>query len=200
MQGIFEEPLVWLALEILLPVVPAFLLFSALPSTGEATGTFQGMHLKFGGAFAGYFGLLVLLFSFGPKPPPQWQSWTLQGVVGFETPAAAPPPSSIRLYLEPPPIEIHQDGTFQADIVIKPGPTGVLEFPSLHASGPSLMPGQSQMFGSRTIPLDGQKSAIGETHRVNVDYNRRKITVDPIILERVPAYSPSGTPFPSPTP
>ena len=39
----------------LLPLVPAYLLFRALPSQAEISGPFKGMTVKLGGAFAAYF-------------------------------------------------------------------------------------------------------------------------------------------------
>jgi len=58
--------LIYLAATILVPIVPAAFLFKALPSkpgsTGSITGRFQGMELKFGGAFAGYFAIFFLVF------------------------------------------------------------------------------------------------------------------------------------------
>ncbi len=46
---------------VLLPLIPAVLLFRVLPSTGEVDGTFQGMRYKFGGAAAGYFAVMAIL-------------------------------------------------------------------------------------------------------------------------------------------
>jgi hypothetical protein len=59
-----NETLVSLAITvvlILLPLIPAVLLFRYLPSSGQVDGTFQGMRYKFGGAAAGYFAVLLIL-------------------------------------------------------------------------------------------------------------------------------------------
>ena len=37
------------------PIVPAYLLFKALPSTAIVTGLLHGFKIDLGGAFAGYF-------------------------------------------------------------------------------------------------------------------------------------------------
>ena len=48
-----------LAAVLLLPLIPAFLLYKFLPSRTSVTGPFKGLNLKLTGAFGGYF-LLVL--------------------------------------------------------------------------------------------------------------------------------------------
>ncbi len=45
----------------LLPIVPAYVLFRALPSQAEVSGPFQGMTIKLGGAFSAYFIVFLLL-------------------------------------------------------------------------------------------------------------------------------------------
>lgn len=44
---------------LLLPIIPAFILYKFLPSKSQVSGPFQGLNLKLTGAFGGYF-LLVL--------------------------------------------------------------------------------------------------------------------------------------------
>src|SRR5688572_23964584 len=48
-----------LAAILLLPLIPAFLLYKFLPSKTNVSGPFKGLNLKLTGAFGGYF-LLVL--------------------------------------------------------------------------------------------------------------------------------------------
>jgi len=92
-------PLIHLFALILLPLVPAYLLFRALPTTKSRTQTsskpveesssesidapssgivegtlFAGMEIKLGGSFAGYFAVVCLLLvyhdTWNPPPPP----------------------------------------------------------------------------------------------------------------------------------
>src|SRR6185436_18365996 len=49
-----------LAAVLLLPLIPAFLLYKFLPSKTNVSGPFKGLNLKLTGAFGGYF-LLVLI-------------------------------------------------------------------------------------------------------------------------------------------
>jgi len=48
---------------VLLPLIPAFLLYKFLPSKTNAAGPFKGLNIKLSGAFAGYF--ILLLFGSG---------------------------------------------------------------------------------------------------------------------------------------
>ena len=53
--------LVAMGAAILLPFIPAFILFKELPSDASVSGLFQGLKLKLGGAFAGFFAIFVAL-------------------------------------------------------------------------------------------------------------------------------------------
>jgi hypothetical protein len=195
-QG-FDDPFVWLMAEILLPIVPAGFLYWALPTTAETKGKFYGFSVKFGGAFAGYFAVLVLLMYKGPKPPippaPSWEAWELKGQVEYKDSSESP--ATIQLSLEPPPIIVNPDGTFDVDIMVKPGPLGSPIFPTLLAEAPPV-----KNCGSRTLDLNKNKMPMGESF-VHIERNvaDHQITIDPpVTLESMPPYSPSGTPFPQP--
>ena len=49
---------------VLLPLLPAWILFRKLPSTAKVDGPWQGMKVKLGGAFAGYFVVLLAVFGY----------------------------------------------------------------------------------------------------------------------------------------
>jgi hypothetical protein len=64
---------------VLLPIVPAFLLFKFLRSTdGKAEGAFGGLKFSFGGAFAGYIVVMVFIANFSSKPTTMHIHGTLQ--------------------------------------------------------------------------------------------------------------------------
>jgi len=73
------------AVIVLLPIVPAFLLFKFLPSRADASGPLQGLEIKLGGAFAGYFILVVLILSQLTRlkeiASPEPQVWKVTGTV-----------------------------------------------------------------------------------------------------------------------
>lgn len=133
-----------LPLLVLLPLVPAYILFKVLKSTGEVGGPFYGMKLQLGGAFAGYFALLlVLLYSFKAyiAPPPMHVVWTVQGQVvddqqqpvdvtsaGFELFPAAPPP-----------IEADK-GQFTVNFIPTPLDSGGASYPTIIVSYGDFLP------------------------------------------------------------
>src|SRR5437867_686147 len=65
--NLMEETMniIYLLIVILVPVIPAYLLFKKLKSSAEASGPISPIKeftVKFGGAFAGYFPIFLLLY------------------------------------------------------------------------------------------------------------------------------------------
>lgn len=90
--------LVCMAVVVLLPIVPAYLLFKLLPKTdGWVGGAFQGMEFKFSGAFAGY--LMVLWVAHGYLPPADLEIWTVEGQIAIDGDARAY--DDVRIFLSP---------------------------------------------------------------------------------------------------
>ncbi len=83
------ENIIYLLIVILVPIVPAYLLFKKLKSSAEATGPVSPIKeftVKFGGAFAGYFPIFLLLYfklpnKFSYQPDPVKDLWEISGNV-----------------------------------------------------------------------------------------------------------------------
>ena len=71
---IFLELVIAVSLVIILPLLPAILIYKLLPhSQSDATGPFQGLKIKLGGAFGGYFiTALLMLVVFKTIKPTSW--------------------------------------------------------------------------------------------------------------------------------
>lgn len=75
--------LIYIIAWFILPLIPAFILFKFLPSTGKVEGPLKGLALKFGGAFAGY--LVLFLVSYNvmndrmKKKEDTKEVWTIKG-------------------------------------------------------------------------------------------------------------------------
>jgi hypothetical protein len=187
-QG-FDDPFVWLMAEVLLPIVPAGLLYWGLPTTGETGGSLFGFTVKFGGAFAGYFAVLVLLIYKGPRPPApqtisaQSQVWVVEGRVSYD--GNALPPSTIQVSLAE--AHVYPDGRFKASIVVNSGRFGDPGFPKIFAQG------IAQDYGTQTIDLEDDSNKF---HITRDDTHYKLNIVQPIVLEKVKQdYSPKVTAF-----
>jgi hypothetical protein len=74
---------------ILVPIIPAYLLFKKLKSSAEAAGPVSPIKeftVKFGGAFAAYFPIFLLLYfklpnQFAQQPDPIKDLWEIKGNV-----------------------------------------------------------------------------------------------------------------------
>jgi hypothetical protein len=131
---------------VLVPTIPAFLLFKFLPSTGSVEGPLQGLTFKLGGAFAGYFAILLL--SYGIMSPmlkeraASWdryvkllessvyQDWRIVGRVDLVG-VGALDPNSITVFVRPPDLHIQPDGSFRFEIPMRMRPDGTPDAPML---------------------------------------------------------------------
>src|SRR5262249_43536222 len=156
-------------------------------------GSFLGITVKFGGAFAGYFAVLVLLIYKGPKPPapqsalPQWQVWEVEGRVIYDDPKnRLPPEHTIQVSVDPPDLPVRRDGSFRGGILVVPGPFGDTDFPTLSIIS------SDKDYGSQTIHLDQDQKEF----RITRDNKHHKIHIsEGIVLGKLPPYSPTDIPF-----
>src|SRR2546426_8466152 len=142
--------LTYIAVVVLVPLIPAFLLYKFLPpGRTEVGGPFKGLDIKLSGAFAGYFlvvlivtSLLVFLIKTKPvvpcpvcptPPATQYEVYTVTGKVDL---VGGPESERIdyghlTLSLEPTERRVKPDGSFSFDIPVKPAQSGAPDFPDL---------------------------------------------------------------------
>lgn len=170
---------------VLLPMVPAFLLFKFLPSKAVVKGPLKGWNLNLRGAFGGYFAVFVLLFFNYPDPPelPGAEVWEVRGQVDFE-PENAGAYQTLSIRQVPVLQNTRSDGVFTIRIARLPNFNGQLAFPDLIFN-------HDQYFES-TVSLE----EVGEKDPV-----RRRISLSDlgVVLrakgEHQPPYSPSDEPL-----
>lgn len=135
MQWLTSAPAT-LAIIILLPLIPAFLLFKLLPNTAVVNGPLQGLRIDLSGAFAAYFALVALVLSTHSvwDPPPAYQVWTVSGRV--TDPAGDPLQLNATNFFVFPQSLTAEDGYFTMDIPVKTGQGGALEYPTLTITNP----------------------------------------------------------------
>jgi hypothetical protein len=121
-----------MVLLVLLPIIPAVILYRVLPSSAIVSGPFRGLNVRFTGGFGGYFvvfvGLLGLILA-GPQPAKTYEVWEINGNVAFENPNDKLVPSYITV--NPPTLEVNPvSGPFRFYVPVKLNQAGRLEFPS----------------------------------------------------------------------
>ncbi|KPK88900.1 MAG: hypothetical protein AMJ94_13660 [Deltaproteobacteria bacterium SM23_61] len=126
----------YLLVVLLVPLVPAYLLYKVLPSDANVSGPFKGLTIKLTGAFGGYFILVLVCFSFAyfvlTPAKPTYEVWEVTGVLKASDKDLAVGTS---LTLQPPEFRIASSGKFTATVTVKPGHVeGQRIFPQLHFS------------------------------------------------------------------
>src|SRR5215813_4430221 len=176
---------------VMLPVVPAYLLFRALPSSGNVDGKFQGLEIKLGGAFAGYFALVLLVLYTKdtwnpPPPPPSAFVWRLSGQVVDSNGRAIDDQLEMKDFaLSPATFTTLPGGQFDLFIHTQPQDGGGTKYPELVLSHGSYVPYKLQLDPAK---MDEQFIAKMGVIR---DEAHREITMRHIPLEN-PPYKPSG--------
>lgn len=178
-----------LPMMVLVPLIPAYILFKFLASQGSVTSAdgsaakLLGLKIQLGGAFAGYFALLVvLLYAFKPylTPPPARLVWTLQGQVvdDHQQPVPITGDNFALLPQQRPPISTNAAGGFLLDFIADPQNPGGVTFPVITVSYGDYLPKQVQ--------LDSCAQATSKSG-LNCDKENHVIHMAPISLTPVSA-------------
>jgi hypothetical protein len=190
-------PILTLAVIVLLPVLPAYLLFTALPSTGGVAGKlFKGLEIKLGGAFAGYIVVMLIIFNYpdvwrpvAPPPPPQTAFvWHLSGRITDDSGTAIEPLDVKDFSFLPPTFQSIPGGNFVLTIPTEPEQGGGTRFPVVTIN--------RQDYLTVTVPLDPSElngdalTSLGVTR----DEAHRQIKMQHISLKKAPPYRPNGLP------
>jgi hypothetical protein len=175
-----------LAVVVLLPLIPAYVLFKYLPSTGSASGPFQGLTLKFGGAFAGYLVIFSALLAVRPTEFSHYHTWEVSGRLSFNRPpsAAEPDVNDIIVRIVPPDLVVRNQGLFRFRIPVEEDAQGKPQFPDL----------QIDLGGYRgaTIPLGPDRPYGAPDLEATHDFAHRTIVLNSVTLqslEAAPSYA-----------
>jgi hypothetical protein len=195
------SPFSFLCVVILLPIIPAIILFKALPtSKGDVSGKLQGLEIKLSGAFAGYFAVVVLVLvnhtilippiPVPPPPPPTYEMWYVTGQVTDED-GPIDPLDITKIYVSPASIQPDPaPGSFSLKAYSLPGPDGKFIYPTLTFS-----PNPSMYLPASEISLDPSKPQPAGAPWT-VTFNGQQVTVN-VKLKKLNPYS-AGAPMNSP--
>lgn len=196
-----HEYLLLTVLSVLLPLVPAYILYHFLPSRTLVTGPFQGLNLQLSGAFGGYFLILLVMFGFVHERPEAshrgFEVWTVKGRVAMETGAKL---AGNDITLHPSAVEVAPDGKgFIMDLAVRRDQAGGLEFPEIYIKPPGYV-GKTLVITespSGTVSVSDSGSGYGLTQRkADADIPAKTIYI-PDVLVLVKA-GPDGLPGPQP--
>jgi hypothetical protein len=132
------QTIIYLCALLLVPLLPAYLLFKFLPSKAVAKGPFKGLRIDLSGAFAGYFVLVLLAYSFmynvKPNPPEPGEMWMVTGCLTHASDNDKSPINEAIIQTFPP-ANIDEQGVFTIYILRKVDPNlGEKRFPDLQFS------------------------------------------------------------------
>jgi hypothetical protein len=173
-----------LILVVLLPLLPSFILFKFLPSDGDVEGPFKGMKIKFQGAFAGYFVILVFIgvpiLKIGPAPNTHYEVWHVSGqaVLGNSEKLL-----ETDITVNPPHVTTSTGGTFFLDVPVTKIDGNKLKFPTISVGHDG--------FNSIDIPLDDNiTAALGGTAPISIKKDRasKSITIEKFELQQTTPY------------
>lgn len=181
-----SSPILFYAVWIFFPILPAFIFFKFLPSKADASGPFQGLEIKLGGAFAGYFLILMLSYSriTGMLNRAEAQKWIVTGSVALAD--AADKPQMVSLVVHPPNPSVEPTGHFALELLLPTADSEASDSPHILVSceGYQLVsvPIVTAGSGKPSSPYKGQNFELkidAEQHRIEV--------VQPIRLEKEPS-------------
>lgn len=176
--------LAFMLLILLVPIVPAFVLFKFLPNTADLSGPLKGLNVKISGAFAGYVvGVLLSWQITTSLLEPVWaDNWTIHGHVLFDdAPSSHHSPSEVVVITRPPLADIDPNtGELEMTVPIARSHNGVVDVERVVFTFNGYEP--------ITVPLDlDQKhlSTYGPNYQVTFDAKRHQIQIGkPIVLTK----------------
>lgn len=101
--------LIDVAVIVLIPMIPALILYAVLPSRATVSGPFKGLNIRLQGAFGGYFVLVLVVVGvvmeqrLSDDPWPKYETWTVEGHVKFPRDLEDENLLSLEILLEPAP-------------------------------------------------------------------------------------------------
>jgi len=172
----------YMLLVLLLPLLPAFVLFRFLPSSANVEGPFKGLTIKLGGAFAGYFVTVLLSWQVAKSfVEPMWSdNWNVVGQIVFDgAPANHPAPTQAMVLVKPPTAEIEDTGSLQMMVPIPLVHQGAIDIQRLVVA--------VNGYETVNVPLDPDNLHLGayggEDYQVKFDKAHHQIIIGkPIVL------------------
>jgi hypothetical protein len=181
---------VYAAVIVLLPVIPAYLLYSKLPNRTIVKGPFKGLSLHMTGSFGGFFVLSILTFTVIVtllKLAPSNELWTVEGVVDL----TGTNHHSVHYLVQPPIIRPLCDGGFER--------FAIENVPLMTNLGTTLLV-DVDSFDPIGVPLN-RVGSIPDKYVLRLDNGSRTISIlDTLRVSHLLASQPAGVTVVQPVP
>jgi hypothetical protein len=179
--------MMFMALAVVLPLLPAFILFKFLPSTGDVSGPLKGLNVKFGGAFGAYLVVFLALLAIRPQDLKHYHTWKVVGHIELAQAKDEEPPNihDVVVRVVPPHLAVMNGGTFAFDIPVLEDDQGNLDFPDLQLD--------LRSYQGITVPLSKRKDKPYGSIDVKPAYDEKAKTITiqaPITLQSTRAVTP----------
>ncbi len=170
--------LIDIAVIVLIPMIPALILYVVLPSRATVSGPFKGLNIRLQGAFGGYFVLVLVVVGvvmeqrLSDDPWPRYETWTIEGYVKFPRALEEQSLYSLDILLAPKPgkrigtlIEAHRQ-KFTVDLPVRrtgPNPESyevpfnlvIFDHPDFQSTHLNLDPEFAER--KRTVDIEGKR-------------------------------------------
>jgi hypothetical protein len=181
--------LLLIAIAVLLPIIPSVILFKFLPSDATVQGPFKGMKIKFGGAIAVYFVILIvivgLIESKKPSAPSDvpYEVWQITGQTELEGGEQLLPTD---ITINPPYVSTSGGGTYRLDVPVFKTYGNIVKFPTISVGH----------HGFNTVDIhlsDSTTTILGRLPvQVTKDAASKSIVIGKFSLNRIAPYNEGG--------
>jgi len=185
-------PLISIGFLVLVPLVPAVILYKMFEQKTVVTGPFKGLRLDLSGAFAGYFLVLLVCSSlfYGPgeksrdyrnqivkltaelnEQRDSGTAWTVRGRIALKGNENVPM-QGVGIAILPIP-QPYRDGLFETRVVKDKSTGQTARLPTLEIS--------KSGYYTETIHLEAMAATLGKQYNKSIDEQKRVITIDDVI-------------------
>ena len=169
---------------ILVPIIPAYLLFRLLPATALVQGPFKGLKIDLSGGFAGYFLLFLVLVGIRASfQSTNYEEWTAKGRI-VQADASSP-----IVYVDPryltfstPAVKSDSNGNFSLTFLVTSD--GRYDFPYMYINFPDYNP-KAFFLGPK------EKDDRNENLPVSIDMDKKVIDIGTVQLIKSPVTLPT---------
>ena len=113
-----NQTITYIVVMILVPLIPACIIYWLLPSKTVVRGPFKGLQIQLGGAFGGYFLLVLCIFGFITTRQRAFTLYTVEGKIQLKS---AQDLKAVSMGISPPTAQVLPTGDFIIRVPVENG-------------------------------------------------------------------------------